>query len=332
MSDTAPQPIEPSHFQDGMLDVGDGHAVYWRAHGNPDGPAVVILHGGPGSGHNPRAAEFFDPSIWRVVMFDQRGSGRSTPQASTTHNDTAHLVADMERLRSAHAIDRWALFGGSWGTRLALSYGVAHPKRCSGFMMRGVFLGRPVDIEWFLWDARLLFPDTHRAFLDVVETTSGRRPTSLAELLEFTRPVLQPDHPERMTLSSAWDDFELSMSSIPPMPPPATDAEGVARARAKALTLTTLEHHFMADVLPQERDILDEVSAVAHLPCEIVHGRYDVVCPFEQAWLLASRWPAATLTVAPMSGHWQFAPEMAALLHAASKRLHQRITPTATAG
>lgn len=314
-----------SAVDEGLLDVGDGHRMYWRAHGNPAGPVVAILHGGPGAGHNPRAAEFFDERVWRIVMFDQRGCGRSTPQASTHANDTRHLVADMELLRETLGVERWALFGGSWGTRLALAYGIAHPARCSGFLMRGVFLARPVDIEWYLWSARMIFPDRHAAFLDVVERVAGRRPTSLPDLLALGDPILKPGHPGRMALAVAWDDFETSMSSVAPMPAPSTDPQEMQAASDRALTLTTLEHHYMKNVLADDTDVLDDVGAIAHLPCEIVHGRYDIVCPHEQAWLLAQRWPAATLTTAAQSGHWQFAPEMAALLHEASGRLLARI-------
>lgn len=315
------------HFADGLLDVGDGHRLYWRVHGNPTGPVVVILHGGPGAGHSPRSAEFFDAAVWRVVMFDQRGCGKSTPTAATEHNTTAHLVADMERLRKSLRIVRWALFGGSWGTRLAISYGIAHPGRCTGFLLRAVFLARRQDMRWFLWDARRLFPDGHAAFLDAIEAATGKRPRGVHGLLALTAKVLRPGHPHLSRMVAAWDDYEMRMSSVgaaAPATPPAA-AEAVVPLRVHSLTLATLEHHYLANVLPQEADVLGQIGQVAHLPCEIVHGRYDVVCPFEQAWALASAWPAARLTEARVSGHWAFAPEMATLLHAASARLLERV-------
>ena len=319
-----------AHFVDGFLDVDNGHRLYWRAHGNPDGPVVVILHGGPGAGHNPRSAEFFDPAVWRVVMFDQRGCGRSTPTAGTDHNTTAHLVADMERLREVLGIARWALFGGSWGTRLAISYGIAHSGRCTGFLLRAVFLARRQDMRWFLWDARRLFPDGHSAFLDSIEAATGKRPGGVHELLALTGEVLRPGHPHLSRIVAAWDDYETRMSSVGAPAPPAL-ATGPAASvplRIHSLTLATLEHHYLANVLPQEGSVLEQIGAIAHLPCEIVHGRYDVVCPFEQAWALAAAWPAARLTEARVSGHWTFAPEMAGLLHAASARLLERLGQT----
>jgi len=316
------------NFAEGMLDLDHGHCMYWRSHGNPAGPVVLILHGGPGGHHNPRAAEFFDPAVWRVVMYDQRGCGRSTPLASIEHNTLADLVADVETLRQHLDVDRWALFGGSWGTRLAISYGVGHAPRCLGFMLRGVFLGRPQDIEWFLWDARRLFPDSHRTFLDAVETACGQRPQNLAQLLSFTRPVLDADHPHRLSLATAWDAYESRMASVVEMPAPSTEPHEIAEQQLRALTIAVLERHYMASVLPAAPDVLTQVHAVAHLPCEIVHGRYDAICPYEQAWDLAAVWPAAVLTAAPMSGHWTFAPEMAGLLHQASDRLLARLDGT----
>ncbi len=314
----------PNH-EEGTIGVGDGHTLYWRSHGNPRAPAVVILHGGPGGAHNPRLSFFFDPAFWRVVLFDQRGCGQSTPHASTEHNTVDKLVADMELLREALAIERWALFGGSWGTRLALAYGVAHPLRCTGFMMRGVFLGRPEDIQWFLWDAKLLFPDAHADFLSAIEAACSRRPQSLEELLRFAAPVLTAGHPQRQALASAWDLYEWRMATVQPMPAIETEGDAGVKAQGKALSLATLEHHYMANVLPGEPSMLDLVKQIAHIPCEIVHGRYDIVCPVSQAWQLAKAWPAASLSIAPTSGHWALATEMAALLQAASAKLAMRI-------
>ena len=328
MSQSEVTPTGFPNLEEGMLDVGDGHTLYWRVHGNPKAPIVVILHGGPGGTHNPRLSAFFDPALWRVVLFDQRGCGKSTPQASTAHNTVDKLVADMELLREALAIERWALFGGSWGTRLALAYGVAHPQRCTGFMMRGVFLGRPEDIRWFLWDAKLLFPDAHADFLDAIEAASGRRPQDIDEVLSFSAPVLKPGHPKRQSLASAWDLYEWQMASVQPMPVIETEGEAGMKAQGKALSLATLEHHYMAHVLPGEPKVLELVHRIAHIPCEIVHGRYDIVCPVSQAWQLANEWPAASLNIAPTSGHWAFATEMAALLQAASAKLAMRISGT----
>lgn len=322
--DTTPPPI-PEGFEEGLLALDHGHHMYWRRHGNRAGPVVLVLHGGPGGQHNPRAAEFFDPRIWCVVLYDQRGCGRSTPRASTEHNTVVHLVADIECLRVHLGVERWALFGGSWGTRLAISYGVVEPRRCTGFMLRGVFLGRARDIDWFLWDVRRLFPESHARFLDDIEAACGRRPRNVGELLSLAGEVLRDDHPRREDLALAWDDYEYRMASVAGMPaPPQTPGEA-ADHRARALTIAVLEHHYMADVLPGEPEVLDQLAAITHLPCEIVHGRYDAICLYEQAHDLARAWPAAVLTAAEQSGHWTFAPQMAQLLHGASARLLARI-------
>jgi proline iminopeptidase len=316
----------PPHFEEGELPLTHGHVMYWRSHGNPSGPVVLVLHGGPGGHHNPRSAEFFDPSTWRVVMYDQRGCGRSTPPAAIAHNTVAHLVADIERLREHLGITHWALFGGSWGTRLALSYGVAHPRRCDGFMLRGVFLGRPQDVEWFLWDVRRLFPESHAVFLDAVEQACGRRPANLEELLAFTQPVLENEaHPARLALAVAWDQFEFRMASVVEMPAPSNDPVEVAEQARKSLAIAVLERHYMGTELPREPDVLTQVHAIVHLPCLIAHGRYDAICPFEQATQLAAAWPGAVVMPAEQSGHWAFAPQMADLLHRASAALLERM-------
>ncbi|WP_244123815.1 prolyl aminopeptidase [Burkholderia gladioli] len=298
---------------EGSLEVADGHTMYWRACGNPDAPVVVILHGGPGSGHNPKQVQFFDLEQWRIVMFDQRGCGRSTPFASTANNTTADLVADMERLRNALGIERWMVFGGSWGVRLALEYGVTWPEHCTGFMLRGVFLGRPTDIEWFLWGAAQIFPDTHSALLDEIEDATGQRAKTSEELLTLCADIFKPEHPKRQRLAEAWERYESQMCAVQPLPE--------ANDEALSLSLATLEHHYMSRVLPLGPEILERLPRITHLPCEIVHGRYDIVCPLEQAWRLAAAWPNARLNVATTSGHWPFEPEMAALLQAASARL-----------
>ena len=314
-----------------MLDVGDGHRVYWRRHGNADAPTVVLLHGGPGGGIFPRCAEFFDPAHWNVVMYDQRGCGRSTPTASTVANTTTCLVADLELLRLELGIDRMALYGVSWGTRLAVAYGIAHPEHCTGFLLSSIFLGRGVDIDWFLWGVRRLFPENHDRLLDAIAATTGERPTNRAQLLALAGEVFSSGEPDRkQQLANQWDDYEWRMMSVAPMPPLPTDPLELAKTRAKSLTLAILEHHFMASVLPAEGDLLEQVGRIGHLPCEIVHGRYDVICPAEQARLLAEAWPEAFLHIEPMDGHRIFAPAMAERIHEASRRLRRRIDADAS--
>lgn len=201
-------------FEDGMLDVGDGHAMYWRAQGPKDAPVMLIVHGGPGGAMNLKWADVLDASKWRMVFFDQRGCGKSTPFGKLEHNGTNDLIDDMEKLRVALGIEKWALFGGSWGTTLALSYGVTHPERCLGFLLRGIFLARKEDIDWFLWDVQRVFPDAHRAFLDAIETASGQRPRSVAEILALTGAPLARFDDAGIKLARAWSGFEATLSVV----------------------------------------------------------------------------------------------------------------------
>jgi len=315
--------------QEGMLDVGNGHSIYWRSHGNPKAPAVVILHGGPGGSINLQWGDFFDPEKWRIIFFDQRGCGKSTPFGELKHNDLPSLVNDMERLRTLLEIDRWALFGGSWGTTLALAYGTAFPERCLGFLLRGIFLARQEDIDWFLWDVRSIFPDQHKIFLDAIETASGRRPRNVQEILADTEAPLARFDQAAVTLAHAWNDYETALSGISPSPADeptssdnAADTKPDDNATSRAVTIALLERHYMADQLPPPA-LLAQVPRIAHLPCYIVHGRFDMVCPAEQAYALAQVWPKARVSLVDGAGHWTFAPGNAAALRRDAQLLGQ---------
>lgn len=352
-------------FRDGMLEVGDGHSIYWRSHGNPDGPAVVILHGGPGGASNPRWAEFFDPTRWQVIMFDQRGCGRSTPFGELRANGLSQLVEDTEKLRVMLGIEQWAVFGGSWGTTLALAYGTRYPERCTGFLLRGIFLARQQDIDWFLWDVRRVFPDAHAQFLDAIEQASGRRPRNIAEVLDFSQAPLARFDSVGLRLAQQWAGYEFGLSVVGPMPeepPPksgdaaaastpaaATSATAAAAAAAtttgtpagapagssrvasSAISMALLERHYMAEELPPP-DLLLQVHKLAHLPCYIVHGRFDMVCPADQAQALADAWPGARLSLVKASGHYTFEPGIAAALKRDAERLYADTRPGATRG
>jgi proline iminopeptidase len=199
-------------YSDGMLDVGDGHAIYWRTQGNPDAPPIVVLHGGPGGAMNVHWAEFLDATQWRFVFFDQRGCGRSTPFGELRHNRIADLVSDIEKLREHLGVERWSVFGGSWGTTLALAYGAAHPERCGGFLLRGIYLARNEDTEWFLWDVRRLYPDVHAAFLDAIEKAAGRRPSNAREVLALTEVPLARFDAAGTELARAWRSSTTHLS------------------------------------------------------------------------------------------------------------------------
>jgi proline iminopeptidase len=354
-------------FEDGMLDVGDGHAVYWRAQGPKDAPVMLIVHGGPGGAMNLKWGDVLDASKWRMVFFDQRGCGKSTPFGKLEHNGTSDLIGDMEKLRVALGIEKWALFGGSWGTTLALSYGVTHPERCLGFLLRGIFLARREDIDWFLWDVQRVFPDAHRTFLDAIEIASGKRPGNAAEILALTGEPLARFDDAGIKLARAWSGFEATLSVVnkpapkkgdeqarkedpkgeaPVMaaqatatPPEAAQAdatpadlstpEATREANAAAISMSLLEHHYMAHELPPE-PLLPRIGRIAHLPCVLVHGRFDMVCPADQVLALADVWPGAQLSIVDAAGHWTFEPGNVTALTAGGEYLAQALRLTLT--
>ncbi|WP_175941158.1 prolyl aminopeptidase [Caballeronia sp. BCC1704] len=316
----------PVNFDEGMLDVGDGHSIYWRAQGPRDAPALLVVHGGPGGAMNVKWAEVLGAHAWRVVFFDQRGCGKSTPFGKLEHNGLDALVGDMEKLRVALGIERWALFGGSWGTTLGLAYGVAHPERCTGFLLRGVFLARQEDIDWFLWDVRRVFPDAHRAFLDAIEAACGQRPANAQEILTLTEAPLARFDEAGARLARAWTLYETTLSVVnkPATEPADEDKRPSAEANAAAVSMALLERHYMAEELPPT-PLLPRVARIAHLPCRIVHGRFDMVCPADQAVALAAQWPGAELAVVSGAGHWTFEPGNVAALRAGAAALAEAV-------
>lgn len=312
-------------FDDGMLDVGDGHSIYWRSQGNPAAPAVVVLHGGPGGAMNLQWGDFLDPHQWRIVFFDQRGCGQSTPFGELRNNGLNDLVGDIEKLRERLGIDRWAVFGGSWGTTLALAYAAAHPSRCLGFLLRGIYLARSEDTDWFLWGVRRVYPDVHSAFIDAIERAAGRRPSNARELLALTAEPLSRFDATSTALARAWRDYEATLSRV--------DHEGQElesgtrtedESSRAAIAMALLERHYMAEELPPP-PLLASVPAFAHLPCHIVHGRFDMVCPVDQAQALAGAWPGARLEIIDAAGHWTFDPRISAALGPAAQRLRADI-------
>jgi len=316
----------PVNFDEGMLDVGDGHSIYWRAQGPRDAPAMLVVHGGPGGAMNVKWTDALDAQAWRVVFFDQRGCGKSRPFGKLEHNGIHALVGDMEKLRMALGIERWAIFGGSWGTTLGLAYGVAHPERCTGFLLRGVFLARREDIDWFLWDVRRVFPEAHRAFLDAIEAACGRRPGSGQEILTLTEAPLARFDEAGARLARAWTQYETTLSVVnKPAAEPADEARRPsAEANSAAVSMALLERHYMAHELPPT-PLLPRIERIAHLPCRIVHGRFDMVCPADQAVALAAHWPGAELAVVSGAGHWTFEPGNLAALRTGAQALAKAI-------
>lgn len=301
-------PVEPN--ASGMLEVGDGHTLYWEESGNPHGVPVVFVHGGPGAGCAPAYRRFFDPRHWRVVLFDQRGCGRSQPTASLVGNTTSALVADMERLRERLGIERWVLFGGSWGSTLALAYGQAHPERTLAFVLRGIFLCRPQEIDWFMTGMGTFFPEARRRFAAHVAEDDG------PELAAWYRRLTDPDPAIHLPAARAWCAYEEACARLVPRGE-AGDGNGAA-----SLAMARLECHYMVNegfLAPGQ--LLDGLDRIRHLPAIIVQGRYDMVCPPVSAWDLVRDWPAARLTMVPDAGHSAMEPGTRLALVAAMEGL-----------
>jgi proline iminopeptidase len=305
-------------YATGRLDVDLRHSLYWEACGNPDGVPLVFLHGGPGGASLPHHRRYFDPSLWRIVLYDQRGAGRSTPSAEIADNTTQHLVADLERLRGRLGIDRWVLFGGSWGSTLALAYAEAHANRCLGLVLRGIVLGRSSEIDWFMHGMRMVFPEAWRSFAEFLP------PPERGDLLgSYHRRLMHADPAVHLPAAAAWDRYEAACSRLLPTAPPSgldPDASSLAIARIEA-------HYLVHHAFLEEGELLRNVGRIRHLPCTIVQGRYDVVCPPVTADALARAWPEAEYIVVPDAGHSVREPGIARELVAAVGRMHERVLP-----
>ncbi|MDV8001916.1 prolyl aminopeptidase [Rhodococcus sp. IEGM 1408] len=297
--------IEP--HQTGMLDVGDGQLLYWECSGNPDGAPVLFVHGGPGGGTTPAHRRMFDPAAYRIILVDQRGCGRSTPHvadgADLAVNTTWHLVADLERLREHLGVETWLVFGGSWGTTLALAYAQEHPDVVRGLVLRGIFLCRPSEIDWFYrGGAAHLFPDAWEGYLAPLVAADGAaavRREGYDHVAAYHRLLHCGDPATEIEAARAWTTWETTTSTL--LPRPRADGDDPDRF---ALAFARIEnHYFTSDAFLGGRAILDRMNRIAHLPAVIVHGRYDVVCPVANAWELHAAWPGSQLHIVPDAGH-----------------------------
>ena len=304
-------------YETGYMPLTDGHVMYWEQVGNPRGTPVLFLHGGPGAGAGTVHRRFFDPSHWRVIIFDQRGAGRSRPLGSLVANTTPDLVADIETLRRHLGLEQVMLFGGSWGSTLALAYAQAHPERVSACVLRGVFLGRPVEVDWFLHGIATLFPDAHAAF-------AGHLPEAeRGDLLgSYLRRLIDPDPMVHLAAARAWSIYEGSCSTLLPSP---DTVSSFAQDRT-ALGLARIEAHYFAhDLFLPEGGLLAHMHRIATIPAEIVQGRYDMICPAHTAFDLAAAWPGARLSIIPDAGHSALEPGVRRALVAAVERFrHER--------
>lgn len=283
-------------FESGMLGVSDGHALYWEQCGAPSGVPVLFLHGGPGAGTAPTYRRFFHPERHRAVLFDQRGCGRSLPRGDLTGNTTWHLVADIEHLREHLGIERWLVVGGSWGSTLALAYGQAHPERCLGFVLRGIFLFRTAEVAWFLDGMGTFFPEAREAFLAYLPEDERHRP-----LEGYYKRLCDPDPAVNGPAAVAWSRYEESCSRLVPR---------VSETAAEAcLPLARLEAHYMVHRgFLEEAQLLRDLPRIRHLPATLIQGRYDMVCPPRTAWDLHQAWPGSRLEMIPDAGHAALEP------------------------
>ncbi len=307
-------PIKP--YRSGMLALDALHTMYWEESGNPEGVPVLFLHGGPGAGSGPRHRQFFDPTHYRIVLFDQRGAGKSTPLGEHRDNTTPLLIADIERLRELLGIARWLVFGGSWGSTLALAYGQAHPQRCSGFILRGIFLCTQTEVDWFLNGMGWFFPQAHARFV------AGVDPGERADLLgAYCRRLFSPDPAISMRAARAWSRYEASCLHLRPDP----QAEQAYDAPVVALGVGRLEAHYMRNLGFFGPDqLVSNAPLLQAIPAVMVQGRYDVICPPANAWRLHQAWPNSRLQFIDDAGHSAFEPATLTALVAAANQFRDQ--------
>lgn len=302
-------------FDQRMLEVGDGHELYVEQCGNPDGIPVVVLHGGPGGGCSPAMRRYFDPSAFRIVLFDQRGCGRSIPHARVEDNTTWHLVADIETIREALEIEQWAVFGGSWGATLSLIYAQAHPDRALHLVLRGVFLMMQRELDWFYGGgAGQFWPDLWARFTGLIpEAEHG-------DLIEaYHKRLFSGDRNEEILYGRAWSAWENALAAI------GNDGHGGESPPEYARAFARIENHYFTNggFLREDGQILADVGKIAHIPATIVQGRYDMICPPTSAWELHKAWPASKLRFVPRAGHALSEPGISAELVRATDRIAQ---------
>jgi proline iminopeptidase len=308
-------PIEP--YRTHTLAVSDGHRLYVEECGRPDGLPVVFVHGGPGSGCESWHRQFFDPKLYRIILFDQRGCGRSVPHAGLAGNTTGNLVADMETIRKTLGVERWVVFGGSWGSTLGLVYAETYPERVLGLILRGIFLCRPRDIHWFYQEgASYLLPDYWEEYLEAIPL--NERDNLVAA---YYRRLTGDDELVRMAAAKEWSLWEGRASTLLPK----ASVVGHFAKPHTALSLACIEcHYFMNDSFLEPDQILGQAEKLRDIPGVIVHGRYDVVCPVEQAWALHRAWPESRLQIIADAGHSATEPGIVDALVAATNQFALR--------
>ncbi|MBB5605641.1 MULTISPECIES: prolyl aminopeptidase [unclassified Janthinobacterium] len=293
----------------GMLAVDAVHTIYWEECGNPDGIPVLFLHGGPGAGLSPQHRRFFDPQRYRVILFDQRGAGKSTPLGEWRNNTTQLLINDIEQLRAQFGISQWLVFGGSWGSTLALAYGQTHPEACLGFVLRGIFLCTQAEIDWFIEGVRWFYPELYEEFAALIP--AAERSDLLAA---YVKRILSSDPEVYWPAARAWSRFEGRRVYLMPQPEDTPND-------ALDLGVGRLESHYMANLgFLEEDQLIRDLGRIAHLPAVIVQGRYDAICPPLSAYRLHQAWPGAQLEIIPDAGHGALEHGIASALVRATER------------
>lgn len=292
--------IEP--YKTGLLPLDDIHTMYWEECGNPAGIPVVFIHGGPGAGASPASRRFFDPKSYRIIVYDQRGSGRSIPLGETQHNTTPLLIQDLETLKAHLGITQWVVFGGSWGSTLGIAYAEHHPKSCLALILRGIFLCRPSEIEWFLYGMRTIFPEAWEEFANFIPQDERH---DLAEA--YHKRLMHSAPTIHMPAAKAWSKYEGVCATLLPSP---ETVSGFVQDTV-ALGLARMEsHYFRHNIFLPDNFLLDNVDKIRQIPTIIVQGRYDVVCPIITAHELTQKWPEAEYIIVPDAGHSAFDPAL----------------------
>lgn len=296
------------NYNSGFLKVDDIHTLYYEESGNPEGTPIVFIHGGPGGGVSPECRRFFNPEKFRIILFDQRGAGKSTPHAELKNNTTWHLVEDIEKLREHLGIEKWHLFGGSWGSTLSLIYAIEYPDKVLSMTLRGLFLCRPEELKWFYqFGAHHIFPDQWEHY-------QAQIPEAEQEdfISAYYKRLTSDDKHTRINAAKAWSTWEGATSKLVQDPSMltsySTDEFALAFARIEC-------HYFYNKIfLEDPNHILNQVDKIRHIPCTLVHGRYDVVCPVKNAWEMHKKWPEMKLFIEPTSGHSAFEKDIASKL------------------
>ncbi len=286
-------PITP--YSSGFLELGHGHQMYWEQSGNPDGVPVVLLHGGPGGGTAPIHRQFFDPDHYRIILYDQRGAGRSSPHGSIEHNTLLLLVADLEQLRNHLNIDKWHLFGGSWGSTLALSYATDYNKHCISMILRGIFLMEQDEIDWFLYGMKSFFPEAWEQFSNYIPKAERHD-----LLTAYHKRLMGNNQEDVLEAATHWCLYESACSSLIPNYETITTDE----QKAHIISLARIECHYFKDhVITPDDSLLGKVNRFRAIPSTIIQGRYDAICPIVNAHKLHQAWPEADYIVVPDGGH-----------------------------